>query len=325
MSFDFLKRNLGLKILSLILAFTLWAYVKYTSTPYASMSSETKMPANLVVEGIPENLVVLDAPTLVTLTVRGAPDKLASLKPSHFRAVIDAGDKKAGLYNISVNVSAPPEIKVVRVEPERVTIRLDPFEKRLFSAKIEPQGTIAGGYIMGKFSAQPESVTVSGAQSLLAQVKEVRAVCNVDGADVTQVQRIAVDIVDDQGHIVTGLKAEPGFVRATINVHHEVVNATLPITANLVGNPAKGYVISRVTITPPTATIQYPQSLDAVPKTLKTQEVPIDGANASIAREIGISAPRDVSLMEPQSVRIHVMIVPAERSARKDEGPGDKE
>jgi YbbR domain-containing protein len=311
MSLDFLRRNLGLKIFSLILAIFMWAYVKYTSTPYASLSSEAKLTVALAKEGIQENLVALNVPGQVSVTVRGDSTKLALLGPNHFKAVLDMDNRKPGVYSVAVSVTAPPDVKVVRMDPERVTVRLDPLEKRLFPVKIEPRGTIATGFILGKLSTQPESVLVAGAQSVISRVKEVRAVCDIEGADMDRVQRISVDVVDEDGKLIEGLKAEPASIRATLPVRHEVINATVPISAGITGSPAKGYRIARIVISPPTATIQYPYSLQPPPAMIKTQEISIEGTNSSIAREIGVAAPRDVSLVDPQSVKIHIMIAPA--------------
>ena len=308
MSLDFLRRNLGLKVISLILAISLWAYVKYTSTPYASMTSEAKISVPVSVEDKPDNLVAIDVPERVSVTVKGAPERLSKLKPSHFRATINLSDKKAGLHNQPVVVIPPPEVKVIGINPYKISLQLDPLEKRLVPVKIETTGSVSSGFILGRMSAKPENLLLSGAKSIISRVKEVQAVCDIDGAETDLVQRVSVDVVDENGKILDGLKVEPPRVRATINVHNEVVNATVPISATITGAPAKGYEISRITITPPTATIQYSYSLQPQPRMVKSQEIAIDGANSSIAREIGIIAPRDSNLLNPKNAKVHIMI-----------------
>lgn len=309
MSLDFLRKNLGLKIFSLILAITLWSYVKYTSTPQAIMTSEAQFKVPLEVENLAEKLVALEAPPDVTVTARGGPNTLSRVRPGHFRAYINLSNKKAGLYNVPVKVTTPPDVEKIRVEPDTVTIRIDPLEKRLMSVKVKTRGTAASGFILGKMTSEPNSVMVIGAQSKISGVHEVRAVCNIEGANEDLVQRVLVEAVDSNGKVVDHLKLQPEYVRATVQIKNEIANATVPIVPNIEGSPAPGYKIEKITLNPPTATIQYRHEIDTPPTSLKTEKIEISGIKASVAKDIGIVLPREVSLVEPESVGVHVKII----------------
>ncbi len=319
MSFDFLKRNLGVKIISLILALSIWAYVKYTSTPYASMSSEARLTIPITLEDKPENLVVLDMPQQISLIVKGAPERLAKLNHSHFRAQVNLADRKDGVHSLPVNITSPPEVKIIRTDPSKVNLRLDPLERRLMQVKIETTGSISGGMILGKMSAKPETVLISGAKSIISSVREVQAICDVDGAETDLIQRVSVEPVDETGKVLDELKVEPPKVRVTINVHREAVTATVPVLADITGSPAKGYAIEQVKLTPPTATIQFSYSLQPVPRTIKSQEISIDGATSSINRQVGIIAPHDTTLLDPRNVEVNVIIKKIENKKPESE------
>jgi YbbR domain-containing protein len=309
-SLNFLKKELGLKILCVILASTLWAYVKYSSTPEFAMTSEAKIDVPLVFENISENLTPLDAPGEVTLVIRGNSQTLSQVKPANFSAYINLKDRKAGVYNLPVKVTAPPDVKITKTEPAIVHFSLNPLSKQIFTVNIKPDGTTSPGFVLSSITSQPESVTVSGPKKLLDEVREVRAVCDIDGADMDIVQRVKLDIVDINEKIVDDLRIEPRFVRTSIRIRPEVINRTIPISPDITGNPAAGYELGKITLTPPSAVVRYHNEMESPPTLLKTEALKIEGAREKIIKDIGLVVPSDVSLVEPKLVKVEVEITP---------------
>lgn len=327
MSLDFLRRNLGLKILSIILAVFLWAYVKYSQTPYASSSSQAEIRVPLTLEGKDDKLVALNLPPDVKLTVKGEANTLSSIDSNHFKAYLDVNEKKAGKYHLKVKFTTPPGIKSARVFPETVVFRLDPLEKRLFNVKVKPQGTIASGFIVGVPEAQPQSITVSGAQSIISKVKEVQAVCDLEGADMDRIQQAGVEVVDENGQVIKNLTVEPVYVRIMAPIKSEVTTATVPIKPALTGSPAAGYSIGKIEVTPPVASIRYNYNMESPPKVLMTEAIPLDNAKTDLEKEAGLAAPKDVSLVSPEKVKVtvHITKTPPEKENKGEEkGKGDR-
>ncbi|MFP4498577.1 MAG: YbbR-like domain-containing protein [Vulcanimicrobiota bacterium] len=307
---SFLKNNLSLKIVSLLIAVSLWIYVQYTSTPQAAMTSKTQVKVPIKVEGLSENLVPLDMPAEITLQVKGTSENLSEIKPGHFNAYIDVAEKKAGFYNLPVKVETPPNIGVEKTEPETVEVRLDPLEKRVFTVQVKAQGIINPGFILQKMSCSPESVTLSGAKSTIEKVKTARAVSDIDGADMDVIQRIAVDIIDEDEKVIEHLKAEPAYVRSTITIRPEVTNASLPIHAQITGTPHSGYSIKKITVSPPTATVRYRYDLENIPITVDTAPISVNGLTGNLSKEVGLDPPEDISTVKPKLVKIHITIAP---------------
>lgn len=283
----------------------LWAYVKYSQTPYASTISEVKMKVPLTVEGKDPKLVALDVPDEVTIQVKSS-DNLNQLTPRHFKAYIDLKDKKAGQYSVKVKVNTLPGVDSVEVSPDVLLVRLDPEEKRVFNVKVKTQGTLAAGFILGVPSAKPESVTVKGAQSVLDKVKDVQAVCDVEGADMDRIQQIQVQAVDEQGAEVSSITLEPQFVRVAIHIKTEVSNAVVPIVPEMEGAPPKGMIFDKIVVKPMVATIRYPYDIQAPPQVLKTTliKLPEDGKN--FESETTLDVPKDIVLVNPEKVKVTV-------------------
>jgi len=308
MSLNFLRRNLGLKIFSVVLAIFLWAYVKYTQTPYSAVS-QVIVEVPLTLEGKNEKLAVLDTPEEVNLTVKGNQDTISSLDPSHFKAYVDLHEKEAGQHHLKIKINTPPGIDAnsVKIVPETVLLKLDPIVKQVIDVKVKPRGAIASGFILDKLTSDPESVTVKGAQTTVTKVKEVQAVCDVEGADMDKVQQVAVEAVDESGTVIDSVSVEPDFVRATIKLKSEVTTSHIQINPSFKGTPAQGFRVKEVTVKPPVASVKYPYDMKTPPKTVKTRTVNIEGAKQDIEKEIPIITPKDV-VVSPEKVIVKIGI-----------------
>jgi YbbR domain-containing protein len=307
---SFLKRDLGLKILCILLAATLWAYVKYTSTPQFAIASEVKVNVPLTFENTSENLIALDAPDEITLVIQGNPQTLSQVKPANFGAHINLKDRKSGVYNLPVKITTPPDVKVLKVEPANIHFSLNPLAKQIFTVNVRPNGTASPGFVLSAITSQPESVTVSGPKKLLDEVKEVRAVCDIDGADMDIVQRVKVDVIDKNDRILDDLRVEPRFVRTSIRIRSEVVNRTIPISPDVTGNPAEGYKMGKITLIPASAVVRYHNEMENPPTLLKTESVSIEGAKDKIIADVGLVVPAEVSLVDLKLVKVQIQIIP---------------
>jgi YbbR domain-containing protein len=303
LDFSILRRNLGLKLLAIFLAMFLWAYVKYSQTPYASTISEVKIKVPLTIEGKDPKLVVLDIPDEVTIQVKSS-ENISQISPRHFKAYIDLKDKKAGQYSVKVRVNSLPGMESVEVSPDSLLVRLDPEEKRLFNVKVKTQGTIAAGFILGVPSTKPESITVKGAQSILARVQDVQAVCDVDGADMDRLQQVEVEAVDGQGTKIDSLVVEPRFVRVSLHIKSEVVNAIVPIIPEIGGAPPKGYALDKITVKPMVASIRYPLDTQTPPQFMKTSLITLPAEGKDAEMEATLDVPKDIALVNPDKVKV---------------------
>ena len=321
MSLEFLRRNLGLKIFSVVLAIFLWAYVKYIQMPQAALSTRSKILVPLSLENKNEKLSVLDAPDQIELTIKGQADTLTNIDTHHFKAFLDLKDKKSGKHQVTIQVNSPPNIEVEKINPEKITIKLDPEEKRLFTVKVKPQGAIAKGFILGALTTKPESVTVSGPQSTISRVKEVQAVCDVEGMDMDRIQQSAVEAVDENGKNLSTLNVEPQFVRVTINVKSEVKTSNVPITPDLTGLPSQGWKIEEVRVEPLLASIRYSYNMESPPKQIKTKPISIKGAKETIEVETGLVIPNQVILVSDEKIKIVVKFSKLKTSPDKSKKP----
>ena len=125
---DWLKQlllhNWWLKLLSLGLAYALWAVV--TQAPAA----EIRLSVPLELQQVPAGLQVAgEIPTQVHLHLRGPESRLRTLQPQEVGVVLDLRKATPGNHVFRLTAAAvevPPGVEVVRIIPEEVRLELVP-------------------------------------------------------------------------------------------------------------------------------------------------------------------------------------------------------
>jgi hypothetical protein len=131
---DWLTKDFGWKLFSVILAVVIWLTVhqiyEEPKTVAASVAGDKVTYGNLpvlvvsTVENVRDFRVV---PTVVSVTVSGSPEVMAVLQANQIRAVVDLTDIESGHeLRRKVEVSTPPGVTLVSVEPSRVEVVIPP-------------------------------------------------------------------------------------------------------------------------------------------------------------------------------------------------------
>jgi diadenylate cyclase len=182
---DFLRRyvfhNIGLKLLSLLVAVLLWAAI--ARQPMAEIALNVPIefvnaPANLEIssETIPE----------IQVRLRGYSGVLRDLKPEQVHATIDLSNARPGerTYDLPpARIHAPRDIDVVEVIPSQFRLTFDNRSTRAVEVSPRVIGTTAPGYRLEAITVDPPTITVAGPEHRLASLQSV----NTDPVDASGV------------------------------------------------------------------------------------------------------------------------------------------
>ena len=131
---DWVTNDLGLKLFSLFLAVAIWLTVhKIYGEPGAAsglVGGNTVTFGNLPVLVVSAASDVRDfrvAPATVAVKVSGAPEVMADLQANQIHAVVDLTDvQSARDLRRRVDVSTPPGVTLVSVDPPKVGVIVPP-------------------------------------------------------------------------------------------------------------------------------------------------------------------------------------------------------
>ncbi len=162
------KENLPEKIVSVILALALWAYVtgqEKIEMGFVVPLETTKLPPNIEITS--------PLPRSVTLRLKGAPGRLNSLKPSEVRVLLNLKDLTPGVHEKQITsneVKLPEGITLVRVTPPSIEITCDTLVERkvpvVVKWRIPPPPSL-------KVSVIPPTAKVKGVKGLMGKIKAI--------------------------------------------------------------------------------------------------------------------------------------------------------
>ena len=126
---DWLTKDIGWKIFSVILAIVIWVTVHkiYEEPGAAKTRARENTYGDLPVLVVSESADVHDfrvAPATVSVTVRGSPEAMSTLQANEIRATVDLTTGKE--LRRKVEISTPPNVTLVSVEPSHVSVILPP-------------------------------------------------------------------------------------------------------------------------------------------------------------------------------------------------------
>ena len=166
-----LMDNLGLKLLSIALAFLLWAVV------VGDQKVEVTMNVPLEIGALPQDLVLLhDPPEAAEVRLRGPKTLVATLTPrevavKNFPGNLVEGENLATIRPEMIRV--PRGIEVVDVAPRRIRLLLDTMAVREVEVRPRIEGVPASGCILKRVTSSPPRVRLSGPRSELRRLARV--------------------------------------------------------------------------------------------------------------------------------------------------------
>jgi YbbR domain-containing protein len=169
-------KNLGLKLVSLLLACILWWYV---SLPRREQVRERVVTASLSLVGVPSNLMITtaDIRSSVSVRVRGRKSDLRMLASQSLEASADLSSiTKPGEVEITIraqHINVPEDIEVVSIDPNRVRFRVELLRQRAVPIRPYLEGSAPTGFIVGQATADPPLALCSGPASQIIKLAEV--------------------------------------------------------------------------------------------------------------------------------------------------------
>ena len=169
------------------------------------------------------------------------------------------------------------------------------------------------GYSWETPVVEPSSLLIRGPAQLVNQVVVAEAPVYLRGAT-AQVERIqTVQMLNRQDQPVVNVLAEPAAVEVTIPVERWPGRRSVAVRVKLVGSPATGYRLGRVTPEPSNIVLYgNAAALEQVPGFVETAPLSLDGATAEILVRLELILPDGVNASDGNTVAVVAEVLPIE-------------
>ena len=311
----FFTRNLGLKIVALVFAILLWAYVLVALNPVRSKSIDD-VPITL--EGytdlLSRNLILVNSDLgMADVEVNATITNHSDLDASRITCRASLGTiSAAGTYRLPLSVTVQSNLgTVASVDPRTVTVEVDNLIVKTVPVKLELTGTLPEGYEVVAES-MVSTITVEGAARYIEPT--VRAVATVDLTGRTENVEESVNVVfydknDNEVTVVTRSQNNPNVtVRATISAY-KLVNIRPEVTLE-----DDVYYESINQVSPASVVLYGTSEALAAIDTVSTQALVLPAERGVVTRDLTLVLPEGVSLKRGQSSSVTLNAVVTEKT-----------
>ena len=313
-----LATNLRTFLWAFIMALAVWVAAVSSSDPDEVRAYPNPIPVEIVGQD-PSLVITGDVPKQVELTLR-APrsvwDRLLNEENS-VRAVLDLSGLSDGAHTLEIQIQiATRPVRIVSVTPRTATVTLEPLATRTFPIKLALTGQPAIGYQAGDPTLTPKEIIVSGPQSVVDRVTQVRVPLNLAGVRESIEQTVTVQPLDANNQIVAGLGLNPAEVTVDIPISQQGGYRDLAVKVVVTGQVANGYRLANISVFPPVVTVFSgdPALVNSLPGVLETQPLDLENANDELTTRLAINLPDGVSLVGDQTVLVRVNVTPIQSS-----------
>lgn len=251
--------NLGLKLLSVVLAALLWVVVINSQDPVETVTFED-IPVTIINEDaliakdkIPE-VVEGDTISVVIEARRSVCEKLTRADVLAVADFEKISVTDAVPIDVSLQGYSEREAEIIRGMNHVMKLRLEDSLSKDFRVKISTTGHAKDGYVIGDMEASPNMITLTGSSTQISNVKEVVLVVDVEDISRDSTATGIPVIYNTKGEIVDSSKVSMSAdeVEVTIPV---LKTKTVKIIVNAVGEPAPGYEVGSVSYQPDMVTV----------------------------------------------------------------------
>mgnify|MGYP001024503859 FL=1 len=301
---DFKQINWGYLALALALAIMLWGFVTIQDNPQEERLFE--VPVDYI--NLADNLAISDKPSNIKLRLNATSSVLDNLSASDINAYADLSGATLGQYTTRLNFDLPAGVQLSSAERSEVTVLIDELAQVQHQVQVEYTGTAADGYMTLPASVSPTEIVLSGPEDKLALINKVFISVNLDEANSNYRASLPVNVQDSAGNsLLHWITRQPAMLDVLVPVVSSQPSKTVPVNVTLSGQPANGYVVSRIVADPAVAVIMGAQkALDNVDY-VYTSAININGATNTVTEEVTLLNANGVTV--DTSLRFKVMVV----------------
>ncbi|MBQ4558845.1 MAG: hypothetical protein IJA54_00790 [Tyzzerella sp.] len=254
---DKLKNNLGLKIMAFAFAIFLWWAVVNIDDPVHTKQYyvDVSVTNPEVITNAGKSYQIIDDTKTITVTIKARRKVLDEIKSSFILATADLREMQDSSVPIRLKVLGyEGSYESVTAYPQNIQVRVENTLKKTFPITTVATGSPRDGYVVGNMISSPQTVDVSGPESVISKISKVVARVDVSeiSADTTiETELIYYDAADNRiDKSLLSSNCDKNGVSVNVDIWH-TKNVQMSFNTSDI-KPAKGYVFTGIEVEPQT-------------------------------------------------------------------------
>lgn len=322
-----LSHNLGLKLLSLLLAILLWSYVVSSNPSITRTKDINGLTAYLTNESTlnANRLALSEDPSAalenISVRLEVPQSSYALANADNVQVTLDLSSvRSAGTQEVALS-AATTYGRVLKILPESVTLEFEAYDSRSVpvNAVITGEQDANAWYNINRLN--PEELVISGPSSVVQTIASAYVYVDVTDRDASYVTAARFVLLNYSGEEIpqTLLSSSSSSVTVGVDVYP---TKELPISTDIEdvvqGTPAEGYEVTSVTIQPEAVTVAADQELLDNLTELLIQPVDVSGLSQTFSQRTRIATLTDFRDISTEQVYVTVTIEEVQQSAWAD-------
>lgn len=279
-----LKTNISIKLLSLVCAGLLWAFIMNIINPlvngFVNLPLEVRNESYALEQD--KAYTILDS-RVIRVSYKVNSRMQTNIRQSDFKVYIDLNDMAYTehlpvRYEILNDIDA--DISNVQVEPQTVHVVLDDVSRNEYRVQYEVNGNIGPGHSIGSVILSPNIVYVAGSKAVIDNIDHLSIDIPIQNNEETFSGVAKLEVVDKDGRVIP----KNGLTFSSEDIGYSVVvysSANVSLNAVVEGNVQNGYSYAGAQVYPSNIMIDGPRSVIQNIYTLDLPVIHIDGLSSN--------------------------------------------
>lgn len=314
-----LSHNLGLKLLSLLIAVLLWNYVVTTNTSITRtkrLNDLTGYISGQSTLSTYNRLALLDDPSEalsnIDVQVEVSQADYAKVSEDNVQVMLDvSGVRSAGTQEVPIKATTSYG-RVVRISPESLKLTFEPMDSRMIPVNVQLAGDVSDARWYNINRSNPSTLTISGASSLVQSIASACVYVDVTDVEDPFVVAERYVLLDGSGNEIpqTMINCSYSSVSVSVDVYPmREIPISPEISSVVTGQPAEGYVVDSVTVQPGMITVAAENEVLDNLSELHVEPISVDGLSQSFSVRAELSTLSAFKYVSAKDVYVSVSIV----------------
>lgn len=272
-----LSHNTGTKVLSLAMAVLFWFFVMDQVDPEISRIIES-VPVQLI------NTQELDQSSLkimnqtdyfVNVEVTGRRNNVLGLNSKSIYLWADMRTVRSGVNNVFINSTINSEsVNIKTIMPKEIVLTVDRVVSLPKPVQILFSDDFQEDLYQEKLEVKPIEIKVSGPESLVNSVSYLGGTISVNALTAEHTRDVSLVPYSFDGEVVNGVTLDMNYATLSLTVGK---NREVTIVPDVTGDPAEGYRIVGVKVTPENVVLSGDIAIIETIQSIMTEAIVLEG------------------------------------------------